>query len=144
MRRLRFAILILCLTPVFFSLPVGAEDELDELREAIAERKAQLEAYENEEQGLFEAIESVDSAARLLRAEAKKAALEADEAYRAQKTLAAQVAELEGTMRAMVMVIPQVALEDSLQVDFIEDDHVIQAFSSNRADQSLHVRILPG
>jgi hypothetical protein len=47
-------------------------------------------------------------------------------------------------MRAILVIVIEVGLQDAAQARFIEDDHVIQTLPSNRSDQSLHVRILPG
>ncbi len=55
-------------------------DDLAELKRAIEERRVRVAAYEREEQGIFEAIDAVDSAARALTREvgrAEKAAREA-------------------------------------------------------------------
>lgn len=92
-------VILAVLAALLLGAPASGEDELDELREAIADRKAQLEAYESEEQGLFEAIESVDRAARALRNEAQKAAREASEALRAQKRLTAEAQGLEAKLK---------------------------------------------
>ncbi len=47
-------------------------------------------------------------------------------------------------MCAPMVVIIEIARECSLQVSFIQHDDVIQALPSNRADDSLRVRVLPG
>ena len=43
-----------------------------------------------------------------------------------------------------LLVVVEVRFQDAPQAGLIQDDHVIQAFSTNRADQSLNVGILPG
>ncbi len=41
------------------------------------------------------------------------------------------------------MIIGEVAFEDAREVCFVENDHVIQAFSPDRADQPFNIRRLP-
>jgi hypothetical protein len=50
---------------------------------------------------------------------------------------------LEATMSPSVMVVVQILAEHAPKVLRSEEDHVIQALSTNRSDQSFHVRILP-
>ena len=47
-------------------------------------------------------------------------------------------------MRPDIVVIGGVGLEDLTQVGFAKDDDVIQAFSTDRANQPLRMSILPG
>ncbi len=42
------------------------------------------------------------------------------------------------------MVVLGIARQNSPQVGFVEDDHVVQTFSTNRANQTFHVWRLPG
>ena len=42
------------------------------------------------------------------------------------------------------MVIDEVADQDAAQVPLAEDEDVIQALASDRTDQALHERVLPG
>ena len=50
----------------------------------------------------------------------------------------------EREMRARLMVIDEVAGQDAAQVPLAEDENVIQALASDRTDQALHERVLPG
>jgi hypothetical protein len=50
---------------------------------------------------------------------------------------------VEREMRSGVMMISEIARQHAAQVSLIEDDDVIQAFTANRADQTLDVGILP-
>jgi predicted nucleic acid-binding protein len=43
-----------------------------------------------------------------------------------------------------MMVIGEVAVQDAAQMPLAEDENVIQALASDRTDQALHERILPG
>ena len=47
-------------------------------------------------------------------------------------------------MRANVVIICKIQCQYSLQVDFVQHDHVIQTFSTDGADDSFSVGILPG
>ena len=47
-------------------------------------------------------------------------------------------------VRAGALVLIEVRFQDAPQTGFIYDDQVIQAFPTNRADQSLNVGVLPG
>jgi hypothetical protein len=47
-------------------------------------------------------------------------------------------------MRAGVVVVGNVVLEDAPKMRFSENDQVIDALASNRPDDSLSVRVLPG
>jgi len=51
---------------------------------------------------------------------------------------------LEREVRARLMVIDEVAVQDAAQVPLAEDENVIQALASDRTDQALHERVLPG
>jgi hypothetical protein len=42
------------------------------------------------------------------------------------------------------MVVAEVVLEESLPVTLVENDHVIETISPDRADEPLNVRALPG
>ncbi len=90
------------LVAVVIAAPARAEEapDLEELKRAIAEREAQLSAYERQEHGLFEAIEAVDRAARALRADASRAAEEARAAQREERRLTAEAAGLEKKIAA--------------------------------------------
>ncbi len=46
-------------------------------------------------------------------------------------------------MRSGSVVIIEVRNKDPSQMPFIQDDHVVQALASDRADDSFNVRILP-
>jgi len=50
---------------------------------------------------------------------------------------------IQRQMRARLVIILKIRREDPNQVSFTEYDHVVQAFSANRANQSLNVRALP-
>src|SRR5215472_6079596 len=50
----------------------------------------------------------------------------------------------EREVRAGALVVIEVRFQDAPQTGLIQDDHVIQAFPTNRADQSLNVGVLPG
>lgn len=90
--------------------PSAANDELEEIQEAIADRKERLERYEREEHGLFEAIEAVDRAARALRADAARAAREADQAQREERALAKQAEGIEAQIARTEQVLGQRAV----------------------------------
>ena len=47
-------------------------------------------------------------------------------------------------MRANVVIICKIQCQYSLQVDFVQHDHVIQTFSTDGADDAFSVGILPG
>ena len=51
---------------------------------------------------------------------------------------------VEREMRSGSVVVVQVASQDPPQVTLAENDDVIQAFPTDRADDPLDVRILPG
>ena len=51
---------------------------------------------------------------------------------------------IQGQMRSEFVVIACVGGKDSPQVGPAEDDDVIEAFSADRADQSLRMPVLPG
>jgi hypothetical protein len=51
---------------------------------------------------------------------------------------------LQRKMNAGAVVVREVTREDPAQVGFVDCDQVIQALSTNRADQTLNVRGLPG
>ena len=50
----------------------------------------------------------------------------------------------ESQVRATSMIVLAVAREDAPQMRLVENDHVIETLSAQRADQALDVRILPG
>lgn len=47
-------------------------------------------------------------------------------------------------MSSQTVVIVEARSQDTRQMPFVDDDQLIKTFSANRADQSLHVWILPG
>ena len=49
----------------------------------------------------------------------------------------------ECKMRPDIVVVVAVSPEDPAQMGFAEDDDVIEAFPTDRADQPLHMAILP-
>src|SRR6266540_571390 len=51
---------------------------------------------------------------------------------------------VEREMRSGVMMILKIARQDAAQVTLVEDDNVIQAFTADRTDETLDVRVLPG
>src|SRR5436309_15863035 len=51
---------------------------------------------------------------------------------------------VEREMRASPVIVGEVAGQDAAQVAFAEDEDVIQTLASERADESLGERILPG
>jgi hypothetical protein len=48
---------------------------------------------------------------------------------------------LEAEMRPTPMIVPAVGGEDAPEMRFVDDDHVIETFSLDRADQAFEVRI---
>src|SRR5258708_3532536 len=50
---------------------------------------------------------------------------------------------LKGSMNSRFVIIGSILAQDPAQVHLPEHDHVVETFPSDRADQSLHVRILP-
>ena len=50
---------------------------------------------------------------------------------------------LEAKVRSAPMIVPPVRLEDAPEMRLVDDDHVIETLSSNRADQAFDIRILP-
>ncbi len=50
---------------------------------------------------------------------------------------------LERQVRSAVVIVVEVSGEDALQVGFVEDDDVVEAFAAERADEPLDVRVLP-
>ena len=96
---------VLCLLAVSVcGLPQGssaqdaADDELAELRRAIAEGQARVAAYEQQEEGLFGAIEAVEKAARAVADQVRRA----DQALAAAEREAADVAAAERALAAQV------------------------------------------
>jgi hypothetical protein len=51
---------------------------------------------------------------------------------------------VEREMSSKILVVVEVRFQDAPQTGFIQHDHMIQAFPTNRADQSLNVGVLPG
>ena len=47
-------------------------------------------------------------------------------------------------MRAYVVIICKIQSQNSLKMDFVQHDHVVQAFATDGTDDSLSVGILPG
>ncbi len=84
-----------------FALAPGAvraqppSDELAALHQAIEERRARVQAYERQEQGIFDAIEAVDAAARALAREVTRAEAAARDAAARLATLEEQRGVLE-------------------------------------------------
>src|SRR5262249_22805243 len=50
---------------------------------------------------------------------------------------------VEGEVGPHLMVVGEVADQDTAEVSLAEDEHVIQALPPDRADESLHERVLP-
>jgi hypothetical protein len=50
---------------------------------------------------------------------------------------------VEREMRSGIMVILKIGRQYATQVTLVEDDNVIQAFTADRTDETLGVRILP-
>jgi septal ring factor EnvC (AmiA/AmiB activator) len=80
--------------------------DLEALRRAIEERRALVAAYERQEQGIFDAIDAIDSAARALKREVTRASAAAREAAvklatleRTRGALEAEVARTEQQLR---------------------------------------------
>jgi hypothetical protein len=46
-------------------------------------------------------------------------------------------------VRAPVMVVLKVLGQESHEMSFVQNDHVVQAFTANTPDQPLNIRILP-
>ncbi|MDX1650064.1 MAG: hypothetical protein R3263_09450, partial [Myxococcota bacterium] len=105
---LRVALLALVLAPTAAAAqgtPEGEEGaaaasgtDLGRLRRAIAERRERVAAYERREEGLFEAIEAIDRAARAIEGEARRAAREAEEAEATRRRLLAEREVLEARL----------------------------------------------
>lgn len=76
------------------AVEAATEAELEALREAIDERRTQVEAYERQEQSLFDAVAAVDEAARAVRREVARARESAAAA-------AAELVRLEGEREAI-------------------------------------------
>jgi len=73
-----------------FAASAQLDRDLERVREAIAESRERVAAFEREERGLLEAIEAIDASVRLLRDEAERAEAAARDARRAL-----EAAELE-------------------------------------------------
>lgn len=69
-------------------------EELESLRRAIEERRERVAEYERRERGLFDAIQFVDEAIRVLSADLDRARREAEQARDRLRTLEASSAEL--------------------------------------------------
>ena len=50
----------------------------------------------------------------------------------------------EAEMRSTLMIIPAVSRDDTPEMHRVDDDHVIETLSSDRAEQVFDVPILPG
>jgi len=50
---------------------------------------------------------------------------------------------LEAEVRSSPMVVPAVGREDAPEVRLVDDDHVVETLSPDRANQTFDVRILP-
>src|SRR5260370_33909317 len=50
----------------------------------------------------------------------------------------------ERKMRSDVMMVLKIARQNAAQMALVEDDDVIQAFSADRTEETLNVRVLPG
>ena len=51
---------------------------------------------------------------------------------------------LEAEVRSTPMIVPAVGREDAPEMRLVDDDHVVETLSSDRADHALDERILPG
>jgi hypothetical protein len=51
---------------------------------------------------------------------------------------------LKAKMSTVVVIIREVLLQDSSEMLFVEDDHMIHALSADRSNNALNVRVLPG
>src|SRR5215216_4861802 len=51
---------------------------------------------------------------------------------------------VEREMRSGVVVILKIVRQYAAQMTLVEDDNVIQAFTADRTDQTLDIRVLPG
>ena len=63
--------------------------------------------------------------------------------HRSMSDALARVDDLDGEV-AMVVVLDKSGSMGTEQMGFAKDDDVIQAFSADRANQPLHMAILPG
>jgi len=81
------------------------EDGLQRLRDAIADRRERVAAYEREQRGLLEAVEALDRSAALLSRDVKRARAAADRARQDVRDLEAEAeaiaARLDLTRRSM-------------------------------------------
>src|SRR5260221_8260330 len=50
---------------------------------------------------------------------------------------------LDAKVRSTSMIVPAIGPEDAPEMRLVEDDHVIETLSSDRANQAFDVRILP-
>ena len=50
---------------------------------------------------------------------------------------------IQRQVRARFVIIAEITFEQSTQMVVIEDDHMVQTFTTNASDQSLHVAVLP-
>jgi septal ring factor EnvC (AmiA/AmiB activator) len=98
-KRRALAALVLLLAP---SLPAHAEgareQELEALRLAIEQRKQRIDAFENEQKGLLEALEAIDQAVAAVEESAARREAEAAEAEAAALALEAQLPDLEARL----------------------------------------------
>jgi septal ring factor EnvC (AmiA/AmiB activator) len=109
---MRRALALAALLAAVAALAQDAVPELAELRRAIEERRARVAAYEREEQGIFDAIDAVDSAARALKREVTRASAAARAAglrlaalERQRGTLEAEVARTEKLLRTRAVAL---------------------------------------
>jgi septal ring factor EnvC (AmiA/AmiB activator) len=86
--------------------------DLEALRRAIEERRAGVAAYERQEQGIFDAIDAIDSVARTLKREVTRASAGARDAAvklatleRQRGALEAEVARTEGQLRTRAVAL---------------------------------------
>ena len=51
---------------------------------------------------------------------------------------------IERPMRAPLVVVSDISLEQATQMSLVQNDHVIEQLATNASDQPLDVRVLPG
>ena len=78
----------------------GREQDLALVRRAIEESRTRVSAYESEQRGLLETLESLDRSAQLLEREVARVGREADAAKRESANLEAEAAALEKRVAA--------------------------------------------
>ena len=93
--RALLAVLALGLLAAAAPASEDASRELESLRKAIEERRERVAAYERRERGLFDAIESIDEAVRVLSVDLDRTRREAESARARLRELKARAADLE-------------------------------------------------